>query len=332
MARALITGIGGQDGSYLAEQLLAEGAEVYGLARRKADGLAWRIAALLEDSRFKLIPGDVTDPGCIARIISELRPSHVYNLAAQSFVPFSWDAPMATAQATALGALNILEALRAMPTDSEGKPVRYYQASSSEMFGNAPVSPQDEDTVLRPRSPYGVSKVFAHNITVNYRESYGLFAVSGILFNHESERRGLAFVTRKVTWAAARIKRALQESVALGNLDAARDWGYAPDYTRAMRLMLAADAPDDYVIATGKSHTVRQLCEATFGALDLDWQKHVVTDPAFLRPAELHALLGDSGKARRELGWEPQVSFEQMIERMAVADLARVDSGVNWEV
>lgn len=331
MARALITGITGQDGSYLAEQLLAEGQEVCGLARRKADGSQWRIAHLLEHPRLRLIPGDVTDPGCMARLISELRPRFIYNLAAQSFVPFSWDAPMATAQATALGALNILEALRTNPRDGEGQPVRYYQASSSEMFGNAPVSPQDEGTLLRPRSPYGVSKVFAHNITVNYRESFGLFATSGILFNHESERRGLAFVTRKVTWAAARIKRGLQQTVALGNLDAVRDWGYAPDYTRAMRLMLEAGAPGDYVIATGKSHTVRQLCEAAFGALDLDWQKHVVTDPAFLRPAELHALLGDASKAQRELGWLPEASFEQMIARMAAADLERVDKGISWE-
>jgi len=332
MARALITGISGQDGSYLAEQLLAAGHAVYGLARRKADGNLWRITRLLDNPQFHLVPGDLTDPASLMRLMGELRPSFVYNLAAQSFVPFSWDAPTATAQATALGALNLLETLRAFPTDQAGQPVRYYQASSSEMFGNADVSPQSESTPFHPRSPYGVSKVFGHQITVNYRESFGIFAASGILFNHESERRGIAFVTRKVTWAAARIKRGLQESLAVGNLDAVRDWGYAPDYTRAIQLMLAAAEPRDYVIATGVSHSVRELCAAAFGALDLDWQKHVHIDPAFLRPAELHALLGDSSRAQTELGWQPEVGFEAMIERMAAEDLRRVDEGRNWEL
>jgi GDPmannose 4,6-dehydratase len=327
MPRAFITGVSGQDGSYLAELLLAEGLEVTGLARYGADSSRWRIAHLLDLPGFSVVRGDVTDASCMHRLIAELRPQYVFNLAANSFVPYSWEAAQATAQSTALGALNVLEAIRGVDPS-----IRFYQASSSEMFGNAPVSPQDEATQLRPRSPYGVSKVFAHNITVNYRESFGLFATSGILFNHESERRGLAFVTRKVTWAVARIKAGLQDTLAVGNLDAVRDWGYAPEYVRAMWLMLQADAPDDYVISTGVNHSVRELCQAAFGAAGLDWERHTVVDERFLRPAELHTLLGNSGKAQAALGWRPEVSFEAMIERMVAADIARVEQGISWEV
>ncbi|MCC7479632.1 GDP-mannose 4,6-dehydratase [bacterium] len=331
-AIALITGVSGQDGSYLAELLAAQGMQVYGLVRRKADTSNWRIQALLDSGRLSVIPGDVTDGGAVMRIMSQLRPRFVFNLAAQSFVHYSWDVPLATAEATGLGVLNVLEAVRQVRTDATGQAIRFYQASSSEMFGNAASEPQSENTPFHPRSPYGVAKVFGHHITVNYRESYELFAVSGILFNHESERRGLAFVTRKVTMAVALIKRGLQDKVALGNLDARRDWGYAPDYVRAMQLMLEQDEPRDFVIATGVSNTVRELCEAAFGEAGLDWQKHVEVDPAFMRPAELHILRGDSGMAQAMLGWEPEVSFGEMIRRMVAADIDRVDSGRHWEV
>ncbi len=330
-AVALITGVSGQDGSYLAEVLAGQGIKVHGLVRRKADTSNWRIQPLLDSGALSVIPGDVTDGGAIMRIMSELRPRFVFNLAAQSFVHYSWDVPLATAEATGLGVLNMLEAVRQVRVDGSGQPIRFYQASSSEMFGNAASEPQSEATPFHPRSPYGVAKVFGHHITVNYRESYGLFAVSGILFNHESERRGLAFVTRKVTMAAARIKRGLQQKVALGNLDARRDWGYAPDYVRAMQLMLEQDEPRDFVIATGVSKTVRELCETAFGEASLNWEEHVEVDPAFMRPAELHILRGDSSAARKELGWQPEVSFEEMTRRMVAADIDRVDRGIGWE-
>jgi GDPmannose 4,6-dehydratase len=326
MARAFVTGVTGQDGSYLADLLLAEGYEVFGLARRRADATNWRILHLLENSAFHLVQGDISDLSALTRILADVRPQYVFNLAAQSFVQYSWQAPIATADATGLGALNVLEAIRAVDPA-----IRFYQASSSEMFGNAPETPQHEDTLMRPRSPYGVAKLFAHHITVNYRESYGLFACSGILFNHESERRGLEFVTRKVTHSVARIKAGLQETLALGNLEAERDWGYAPDYVHAMFLMLQRNEPRDYVVATGVSHTVRQLCEAAFGATGLDWTDYVRTDERFLRPAELHLLRGNAARARDELGWTPRVRFEEMIERMVAADVHRIERGVGWE-
>ncbi len=326
MDRALITGVTGQDGSYLADLLLGEGVEVYGLVRRKADSTNWRIRHLHDQPRFHIVQGDMTDLSSLVRALRDIHPRYVFNLAAQSFVPFSWEAPVATAAVTAQGVLNILEAVRA--TDPE---IRFYQASSSEMFGRVRETPQTELTPFHPRSPYGVSKAFGHWITVNYRESHDLFACSGILFNHESERRGLEFVTRKVTNAAARIKHGLQDQVALGNLDAARDWGYAPDYVRAMWLMLSADAPADYVIATGVNHTVRELCQAAFTAAGLDWERHVVTDELLLRPAEVNTLLGEAAKAQSELGWKSEVGFEQMIERMVAADLYRVEHQITWE-
>jgi GDPmannose 4,6-dehydratase len=324
--RAVITGVSGQDGSYLADLLLAEGCEVWGLGRRKADATNWRLRHLLDNPRFHLASGDVNDLASLIAVLKDCRPQFLFNLAAQSFVPFSWRAPIATAQATGLGVLNVLEAVRAV-----GPAVRFYQASSSEMFGQVRETPQTEVTPFYPRSPYGVSKAFGHWITVNYRESYGLFACSGILFNHESERRGIEFVTRKVTWAVARIKHGKQRELRLGNLDAARDWGYAPDYVQAMWLMLRADTPGDYVIATGVQHTVRQLCAAAFGAAGLDWEEHVKIDEALLRPAEVNTLLGDPALAAQRLGWRPSTSFEAMVERMVQADLKRVADGVHWE-
>jgi len=327
MDRAFITGVNGQDGSFLADLLIREGLEVFGLVRRKSDATNWRIRHLAGEERFHLVDGDLTDLSCLLRLLAEIKPRYLFNLAAQSFVPFSWDAPVATAEVTANGVLNVLEAVR-----SVDPAIRVYQASSSEMFGKVRETPQTEETPFYPRSPYGVSKCFGHYITVNYRESYDLFAASGILFNHESERRGLAFVTRKVTYGAARIKRGLQSKVALGNLDAARDWGYAPDYVRAMWLMLNQDAPEDYVIATGVNHTVRELCAAAFGALDLDWNKYVEIDQRFLRPAEVNTLLGNPAKAKQNLGWVPETSFTQMIAKMAEADLKRVDEGITWEI
>ena len=326
MDRAFITGITGQDGSYLADLLLAEGLEVYGLVRRKADATNWRIRHLDTNALFHLVQGDILDIASMTHCLGEVKPRYVFNLAAQSFVPFSWDAPLATSQVTGFGVANVLEAVRSVDPR-----IRFYQASSSEMFGKVRETPQTETTPFYPRSPYGVSKVYGHFLTVNYRESYDMFACSGILFNHESERRGLEFVTRKVTHAAARIKRGLQKSVSLGNLDAARDWGYAPDYVRAMWLMLNADSPDDYVIATGVDHTVRQLCQAAFSAVELDWEDHVELDPRFLRPAEVNTLLGNPQKAKDSLGWTPAVSFDEMIGRMTVADLKRVDEGITWE-
>jgi GDPmannose 4,6-dehydratase len=314
--RALITGITGQDGSYLAELLLDKGYDVFGMVRRSSAPNLWRIEHLLD--RVTLKPADLLDQLSIIRLIDEVRPHEFYNLAAMSFVPASWDQPMLTGEYNSQGVTRVLDAIRQVdPT------IRFYQASSSEMFGKVREVPQTENTPFYPRSPYGVSKVFAHYITVNYRESYNLFAVSGMLFNHESPRRGLEFVTRKVTDLVARIKLGLTDTLPIGNLDAHRDWGFAGDYVRAMWLMLQRDQPEDYVIATGISHSVRELIEIAFGRVGLDWRKHVRTDPALLRPAEVDHLLGDASKARTELGWAPSINFKQLIEMMVDADLER---------
>jgi len=315
--RALITGITGQDGSYLAELLLEEGYEVYGMVRRLSAPNVWRIEHLLD--RITLKPADLLDQLSLLRLIEQVRPHEVYNLAAMSFVPASWDQPMLTGEFNAQGVTRILDAIRRVDPG-----IRFYQASSSEMFGKVREVPQTELTPFYPRSPYGVSKVFAHYITVNYRESYDLFAVSGMLFNHESPRRGLEFVTRKVSDLVARIKLGLADTLPIGNLDAHRDWGFAGDYVRAMWLMLQQDRADDYVIATGISHSVRELIEIAFARVDLDWQKYVKQDPSLLRPAEVDHLLGDASKAKRELGWTPQVNFKQLVEMMVDADLARL--------
>jgi GDPmannose 4,6-dehydratase len=317
--RALITGITGQDGSYLAELLLEKGYEVFGMVRRSSTPGTWRIDHLLD--RVTLKPADLLDQLSLLRLIEEVRPHEVYNLAAMSFVPASWDQPMLTGEFNSQGVTRMLDAIRRVDPS-----IRFYQASSSEMFGKVREVPQTELTPFYPRSPYGVSKVFAHYITVNYRESYGLFAVSGMLFNHESPRRGLEFVTRKVTDAVARIKLGLRDSLPIGNLDAHRDWGFAGDYVQAMWLMLQQDQADDYVIATGVSHSVRELIEIAFSRVGLDWQKHVRIDPALLRPAEVDHLLGDASKAKSQLGWSPSVSFKQLVEMMVDADLARLST------
>jgi len=315
--RALITGITGQDGSHLADFLLENGYEVFGITRRSSTNSFDRIAHIID--RISLISGDLLDGHSLETAMREARPDEVYNLAAQSFVPTSWTQPVLTAEFTAVGVTRMLEATRTIKPDS-----RFYQASSSEMFGKVVESPQSESTAFYPRSPYGVAKVYGHWITINYRESYGLFACSGILFNHEGFRRGLEFVTRKVTDAVARIKLGLGSQIRLGNLDARRDWGYAPDYVRAMWLMLQQEAPDDYVIATGKTRTVQELVEVAFDHVGLDWRKHVVTDPSLIRPAEVDVLVGDASKARKKLGWSPSVTFEEMIAKMVDADLARL--------
>jgi GDPmannose 4,6-dehydratase len=314
---ALITGITGQDGSYLAELLLEKGYQVVGAVRRASTTNYWRIEHLL--GRMTLKPADLLDQLSLIRVIEDVKPDEVYNLAAMSFVPASWDQPMLTGEFNAQGVTRVLEAVRQV-----NPRIRLYQASSSEMYGKVREVPQTELTPFYPRSPYGVSKVFAHYITVNYRESYDLFAVSGILFNHESPRRGLEFVTRKVTDGVARIKLGLGDSVSLGNLDAHRDWGFAGDYVRAMWLMLQQDKADDYVIATGASHSVRELVEIAFGHVGLDWQKYVRLDPKFLRPAEVDHLIGDASKARDTLGWEPEVDFQHLVTMMVDADLARL--------
>jgi GDPmannose 4,6-dehydratase len=311
---ALITGITGQDGSYLAELLLEKGYRVVGMMRRTSTETVGRIGHLLD--QVELVHGDLLDQLSLISLISEYQPDEVYNLAAQSFVPTSWQQPVLTGEFTALGVTRMLEAIRLAKPDA-----RFYQASSSEMFGKVREVPQTETTSFYPRSPYGVSKVYGHWITVNFRESYGLFAVSGILFNHESPRRGLEFVTRKVTHGVAMIHAGLASTVALGNLDAQRDWGYAADYVRAMWLMLQQDTPDDYVIATGRTHTVQRLCELAFGAAGLNWEEHVVVDERFFRPAEVDLLVGDAEKARQQLGWRPEVTFEQMIADMVAADI-----------
>jgi GDPmannose 4,6-dehydratase len=315
--RAIISGITGQDGSYLAELLLEKGYEVTGIVRRLSASNMWRIDHLLD--RLTLRPADLLDQLSLVRVIQDVRPHEFYNLAAMSFVPASWDQPMLTGEFNAQGVTRVLEAIRQVdPT------IRLYQASSSEMYGRVREVPQTETTPFYPRSPYGVSKVFGHYITVNYRESYGIFAVSGILFNHESPRRGIEFVTRKVSNGVARIKLGLADHLGLGNLDACRDWGYAGDYVRAMWLMLQQEKADDYVIATGVSHSVRELVEAAFGFAGLDWEKYVRVDPAFLRPAEVDHLVGDASKARRVLEWQPQVDFGRLIGMMVEADIARL--------
>src|SRR5215510_8645488 len=315
--RAIITGITGQDGSYLAELLLEKGYQVTGIVRRLSAPNYDRIAHLTD--RIALRPGDLLDQLSVMRIVQDVRPHEFYNLAAMSFVPASWDQPLLTGEFNSQGVTRVLEAIRQVDTS-----IRLYQASSSEMYGRVREVPQTELTPFYPRSPYGVSKVFAHYITVNYRESYGMFACSGILFNHESPRRGLEFVTRKVTDGVARIKLGLADKLMLGNLDAHRDWGFAGDYVHAMWLMLQQDQPDDYVIATGVSHSVRTLAETAFGHAGLDWQKYVRIDPTLMRPAEVDHLIGDASKGRRRLGWTPSVTFEQLIAMMVDADVTRL--------
>jgi GDPmannose 4,6-dehydratase len=314
MKKALITGVTGQDGSYLAEFLLGKGYKVLGMVRRTSTVNFDRITHI--QNNIELVQGDLLDQVSLIAILQEHHPEEVYNLAAQSFVPTSFEQPVLTGECTALGVTRVLDAIRLVD-----KNIRFYQASSSEMFGKVRQVPQNEDTPFYPRSPYGAAKVYGHWITVNYRESYDLFACSGILFNHESPRRGLEFVTHKVTYGAAKIKLGLADELRLGNLEAQRDWGYVGDYVKAMWLMLQQDEPDDYVIATGKTHSVRELCEVAFGHLGLDYRDHVVSDPKFYRPAEVDQLVGDAGKARRVLGWEPRVSFEELIHIMVDADM-----------
>jgi GDPmannose 4,6-dehydratase len=317
--RAVITGITGQDGSYLAELLLEQGYEVTGVVRRSSTPNLWRIEHLLD--RIELRPADLLDQLSLIKVVEAAQPHEFYNLAAMSFVPASWDQPMLTGEFNAQGVTRVLEAIRQVDTK-----IRVYQASSSEMFGKVQAVPQTETTPFYPRSPYGVSKVYGHYITVNYRESYSLFAVSGILFNHESPRRGLEFVTRKVTDGVARIKLGLAGSLSLGNLAACRDWGFAGDYVRAMWLMLQQPEPDDYVIATGIAHSVQDLVEIAFGRVGLDWKKYVKLDPKLIRPAEVDHLIGDASKARTQLNWKPAVDFKPLIEMMVDADVARLAS------
>ena len=314
MKRALITGITGQDGSYLAEFLLGKGYEVYGMVRRSSTINYERISHIQE--RLKLMQGDLLDQNSLIEALRVSEPDEVYNLAAQSFVPTSWNQPVLTGEFTALGVTRMLEAIRTV-----NPKIRFYQASSSEMFGKIRETPQDERTPLYPRSPYGVAKVYGHWITVNYRESYGIFCCSGILFNHESPRRGLEFVSRKVTSAAAKIKLGLQKELRMGNLDARRDWGFAGDYVEAMWLMLQQKEPEDYVIATGISHSVKDLIKVAFDHVGLDWEEYVVSDPKLFRPAEVDCLLGDPRKAKSILGWQPKVTFEKLIRMMVDADL-----------
>ena len=315
--RAIVTGITGQDGSYLAELLLERGYEVVGVARRLSAPNHWRIEHLLD--RIDLRPADLLDQLSLVRLVDDVRPHEIYNLAAMSFVPASWDQPILTGEYNSLGVTRMLEAVRLVDTS-----IKVYQASSSEMFGKVRETPQNERTPFYPRSPYGVSKVFAHYITVNYRESYDMFAVSGILFNHESPRRGLEFVTRKVSDGVARIKAGLAETLPLGNLDARRDWGFAGDYVRAIWSMLQQDRADDYVIATGASHSVRDLVETAFLHVGLDWREYVRTDPALMRPAEVEHLVGDPSRAAAELGWRPSVDFAGLIRMMVDADVERI--------
>lgn len=315
--RALITGITGQDGSYLAEFLLDKGYEVYGVIRRSSTERFERIAHIQD--KITLIQADLTDQVSVIEAIQQAEPDEVYNLAAQSFVPTSWKQPILTGDVTALGVTRVLEAIRVV-----NPRIRFYQASSSEMFGLARESPQNEQTPFHPRSPYGVAKVYGHMITVNYRESYNLFACSGILFNHESPRRGLEFVTRKITYGVARIYHGLQDELLLGNLEARRDWGFAGDYVEAMWLMLQQDEPDDYVIASEESHSVREFCELAFSYVGLDWTKYVKVDQRFYRPAEVHVLLGNCSKAKAKLGWRKKHSFEDLVRMMVDADLQLV--------
>jgi GDPmannose 4,6-dehydratase len=317
--RALITGITGQDGSYLAELLLAKGYEVHGVLRRSSSFNTERIEAIYQDPhapdyRLRLVYGDLDDGSSLASLVKTIRPDEIYNLGAQSHVRVSFDIPEYTATTVGLGTLRLLEAVREL-----GGGCRFYQASSSEMFGGAP-PPQSEQTVFQPRSPYACAKLFAHNLCANYREAYGLYICCGILFNHESPRRGIPFVTRKITRAAARIKHGLEDKLFLGNLDARRDWGFAGDYVEAMWLMLQQEKPDDFVIATGESHSVREVLDVAFGTLGLDWKPHVQIDPRYFRPTEVDHLLGDYGKARRQLGWQPKVKFQELITMMVKAD------------
>jgi GDPmannose 4,6-dehydratase len=312
--KALVTGITGQDGSYLAEFLLSKGYDVIGMVRRSSTVNFDRIRHIQD--KVTLAQGDLLDQMSLVDIMREHRPQEVYNLAAQSFVPTSWAQPVLTGEFTALGVTRMLEAVRIVDPQ-----IRFYQASSSEMFGKVHEVPQNEHTPFYPRSPYGVAKVYAHWITVNYRESYNLFTCSGILFNHESPRRGLEFVTHKVTYGAARIKLGLDHELRLGNLEARRDWGYAGDYVQSMWLMLQQGKPDDYVVATGRTHSVRELCEVAFGYLNLDWQEYVVSDPKFIRPAEVDLLVGDASKAHATLGWEPGYTFEDLVKMMVDADM-----------
>ncbi len=314
MPKALITGVSGQDGSHLAEFLLGQGYRVYGLVRRTSSEVHPRLESLR--GRIELLAGDLLDGPSLDRAVAEVQPDEVYNLAAMSFVGASWGQPALTTEINALGVLRLLEAVRRY-----GPHARLFQASTSEMFGKVLQTPQDEQTPFYPRSPYGVSKVYAHHLVVNYRESYGLFACGGILFNHEGPRRGLEFVTRKITRAVARIKLGLESELRLGNLEARRDWGYAGDYVRAMWLMLQQERPDDYVVGTGENHSVREFVETAFAYAGLDWQRHVVIDPQLYRPAEVDTLLADSAKARRVLGWRPEVSFEELVRLMVDADL-----------
>lgn len=313
--RALITGVTGQDGSYLAEFLLAQGYDVVGMVRRTSTINFERIIDIQD--KIKIVQGDLLDQVSLIDILREHKPNEVYNLAAQSFIPTSFKQPVLTGEFTALGVTRMLEAIRIVDPE-----IRFYQASSSEMFGKVVEIPQRETTPFHPRSPYGVAKVYGHWITVNYRESYNLFAVSGILFNHESPRRGLEFVTHKVTYNAAKIALGLADKLPMGNLDSQRDWGYAPDYVRMMNLMLQQDHPEDYVIATGRTHSIKRLCEVAFACVDLDWQRYVYVDDAYLRPADVDLLIGDPSKAKKVLGWEPTVTFEEMIQKMVDADLA----------
>lgn len=318
--RALITGITGQDGSYLAEFLLSQGYEVFGLVRRTSTVNFNRIDHIQND--ITLIPGDMLDQTSLQLALAQCEPDEVYNLAAQSFVQTSWTQPVFTGDVTALGVTRLLDAIRHV-----GGPIRFYQASSSEMFGKVREVPQRETTPFYPRSPYGVAKVYGHWITVNYRESYQMHATSGILFNHESPRRGLEFLPRKVSFNVAKIKLGMVDEIRLGNLDARRDWGFAGDYVRAMWLMLQQDKPEDFVIATGETHSVLELVETAFGYVDLDWHDFVVQDERFMRPAEVDLLVGDASKAGRVLGWEPEVTFKQLVEMMVDADLELLKSG-----
>ncbi len=316
---ALITGITGQDGSYLAEFLLEKGYRVVGMTRRTSTDVHERIGHIVDDIEF--VSGDLLDQSSITAIVSRVKPAEVYNLAAQSFVPTSWDQPVLTGEFTALGVTRVLEAVR-----SVDPAIRFYQASSSEMFGKVQAVPQNEDTPFYPRSPYGVAKLYGHWITINYRESYNLYAVSGVLFNHESSRRGKEFVTRKITDGVARIKLGLAKELRLGNLEARRDWGFAGDYVRAMWLMLQQAVPDDFVIATGTTRSVGDFVRAAFAHVGLDWERYVVIDPRFYRPAEVDVLVGDASKARDVLGWVPETTFEHLVESMVEADLERLRS------
>jgi len=320
MPTALITGITGQDGSYLADFLLEQGYEVVGMVRRTSTVNFHRIAHIQD--RITLVPGDLLDEVSLIHILEEFRPDEVYNLAAQSFVQTSWNQPVFTGEVTALGVTRLLDAIRIVDPK-----IRFYQASSSEMFGKVVEVPQRESTPFYPRSPYGVAKVYGHWITVNYRESYDLHATSGVLFNHESPRRGLEFVTHKITYHVAQIKLGMTDELRLGNLDARRDWGFAGDYVKAMWLMLQRDNPTDYVVATGETHSVGEFLEMAFGCVDLDWRDYVVQDPRFMRPAEVDLLVGDPSRAGRELGWEPAVTFPELVRLMVDADLKMLRNG-----